>query len=386
MSRVLVVDDESDLRSLCVDILQDAGLEAEGAADGEAATQLIFTAGATRPYDVIVSDVSMPRMSGLDLLRRLRERDLDVPLILMTGGPSLDAAIQAVEYGAFRYLLKPFKAEVLVDAVMRAARMHALARLKREAAELQGGAGLRLGDRAALEIKFGDALKGLWMAYQPIVDVAARGIYAYEALVRTEEPSLARPPDLLEAAERLERLPDLGRAIRARVAADAPAAPAGVLLFVNLHPADLQDDELFDPQAALTSRAAKVVLEVTERSSLEGASEISARIRRLRALGYRLAVDDLGAGYAGLGSMAQLEPEVVKLDMGLVRGIHEQPRRRELVGGMVALCHQMGMQVIAEGVEVEGEMRALAELGCALQQGYFYCKPGRAFPQPRLPD
>ncbi len=145
MPRVLVVDDESDLRDLCVDILKDAGLEADGAADGEAATQLILS----RPYDVIVSDVSMPRMGGLDLLRRLRERDLDVPLILMTGGTNLDAAIQAVEYGAFRYLLKPFKAEVLVDAVERAARLHALARLKRQAMQLQGGDAHLLGDRAA---------------------------------------------------------------------------------------------------------------------------------------------------------------------------------------------------------------------------------------------
>jgi EAL domain-containing protein (putative c-di-GMP-specific phosphodiesterase class I) len=381
MARVLVVDDESGLRDLCVDILKDAGLEAEGAGDGEAAAHLILT----RPYDVVVSDVSMPRMGGLDLLRRLRERDLDVPLILMTGGPSLDAAIQAVEYGAFRYLLKPFKAEVLIDAVQRAVRLHALSRLKREAMELQRGEAGWVHDRADLEAKFADALKGLWMAYQPIVDAVRRQTFAYEALVRTDEPSLARPSDLLGTAERLARLPDLGRAIRARVAADVPGVPGRPLVFVNVHPADLQDEDLFDPGAALTPHASAVVLEVTERASLEATGEVTARTRRLRELGYRLAVDDLGAGYAGLGSMAQLEPEVVKLDMGLVRGIHEQPRKRELIRGMVALCQQMGMRVIGEGVEVEGEMQALAELGCALQQGYLFAKPGRAFPEPRFP-
>ena len=377
---MLVVDDEKDLRDLCVDILQEAGCEVEAADDGETATLMVLA----RAYDVIVSDVSMPRMGGLDLLRRLRERDLDVPLILMTGGPTLDAAIQAVEYGAFRYLLKPFKAEVLVDAVLRAARLHALARLKRQAAELEGDDPRRLGDRAGLEIKFADALQGLWMAYQPIVDVSLRNTFAYEALVRTEEASLQRPPDLIDAAERLERLPDLGRAIRTLVAADARDV-TGVLVFVNLHPEDLRDEDLYNPQAALSRRASTVVLEVTERSSLEGVPDLVARRQRLRDLGYRLAVDDLGAGYAGLGSMAQLEPEVVKLDMGLVRGIHEQPRKRELIRGMVALCQQMGMQVIAEGVEVEGEMRALMELGCVLQQGYLFAKPVRGFPEPHLP-
>jgi EAL domain-containing protein (putative c-di-GMP-specific phosphodiesterase class I) len=353
----------------------------ESASDGEAAAQLILA----RAYDVVVSDVSMPRMGGLDLLRRLRERDLDLPLILMTGGPNLDAAIQAVEYGAFRYLLKPFKADVLVDAVLRAARLHALARLKSEAAQLEGADPRRLGDRAALEIKFADALNGLWMAYQPIVDVSLRTTLAYEALLRTEEASLQRPPDLIDAAERLERLPDLGRAIRTLVAADARHLVTGVLVFVNLHPEDLRDEHLYDPQADLSRRASTVVLEVTERSSLEGVPDLVARRQRLRELGYRLAVDDLGAGYAGLGSMAQLDPEVVKLDMGLVRGIHEQPRKRELIRGMVALCQQMGMQVIAEGVEVEGEMHALMELGCVLQQGYLFAKPARGFAEPRLP-
>jgi EAL domain-containing protein (putative c-di-GMP-specific phosphodiesterase class I) len=381
MPRVLVVDDEADLRDLCVDILRDAGCEVESASDGEAAAQMILA----RAYDVVVSDVSMPRMGGLDLLRRLRERDLDVPLILMTGGPNLDAAIQAVEYGAFRYLLKPFKADVLADAVLRAARLHALARLKSEAAQLEGADPRRLGDRAALELKFADALKGLWMAYQPIVDVSLRTTFAYEALVRTEEVSLQTPPHLIDAAERLERLPDLGRAIRTMVAADARHVVVGVLVFVNLHPEDLQDEDLYNPQADLSRRASTVVLEVTERSSLEGVPDLVARRQRLRDLGYRLAVDDLGAGYAGLGSMAQLEPEVVKLDMGLVRGIHEQPRKRELIRGMVALCQQMGMQVIAEGVEVEGEMHALVELGCVLQQGYLFAKPARGFPEPHMP-
>jgi EAL domain-containing protein (putative c-di-GMP-specific phosphodiesterase class I) len=304
----------------------------------------------------------------------------------MTGKPSLDAAVQAVEYGAFRYLLKPFKADVLVDSVLRAGRLHALARLKREAMSLQGGDAQWLGDRAALEGHFADALAALWMAYHPIVDVPRRQVYAYEALVRTEEPRLQRPPDFFQAAERLGRLPDLSRTIRARVAAEAAQAPESALVFVNLHPDDLQDEQLYDPRAALSARAGSVVLEVTERTSLEGVREVGARIQRLRALGYRVAVDDLGAGYAGLSSVAQLEPEVVKLDMALVRGIHEQPKKRDLIAGMVALCGQLGIQVIAEGVEVEHEMLALVALGCPLQQGFLFARPARAFPAPRFPD
>jgi EAL domain-containing protein (putative c-di-GMP-specific phosphodiesterase class I) len=97
-------------------------------------------------------------------------------------------------------------------------------------------------------------------------------------------------------------------------------------------------------------------------------------------MGYRLALDDLGAGYAGLTSLAQLRPEVVKLDMSLVRDIDKNATKQKLVGSMARLSREMGMLVVVEGIETIGERKAVVGLGCDLLQGYLFAKPGRPFP------
>jgi EAL domain-containing protein (putative c-di-GMP-specific phosphodiesterase class I) len=154
----------------------------------------------------------------------------------------------------------------------------------------------------------------------------------------------------------------------------------GAMLFVNLHSNDLLDDELFDSTRPLARIASQVVLEITERASLSHIRDVQARVARLREMGFRIAVDDLGAGYAGLTSFAQLEPEVVKLDMSLVRNVHAQPTKQTLVRTMIAMCHELGMQVVAEGIETAEERDAIVAAGCDLMQGYFFAKPGQPFP------
>ena len=103
---------------------------------------------------------------------------------------------------------------------------------------------------------------------------------------------------------------------------------------------------------------------------------------RLRKFGYRIAIDDLGAGYAGLTSFAQLEPEVVKVDMSLVRGIDSSPVKQKLVRSIIALCTELGIQLVAEGIETPAERDTLVGLGGDLCQGYLFAKPGRGFPTP----
>ena len=99
------------------------------------------------------------------------------------------------------------------------------------------------------------------------------------------------------------------------------------------------------------------------------------RIARLRDLGFRLAVDDLGAGYAGLTSFAALEPEFVKLDRGLISGIHEEQVKRKLVGSLIQVSHDLGLSTIAEGIEQPQERDVLVDLGCHLMQGFLFRRP-----------
>jgi EAL domain-containing protein (putative c-di-GMP-specific phosphodiesterase class I) len=370
---ILLVDDERQIARAYARSLGSAGFEVECAFDGREAAD----AARQHRFDVIVSDITMPEMNGLDLLRAVREHDLDVPFVLMTGGPAIESAVQAVEYGALRYLIKPIAPEELEAVVSRAVRLHQIARVKREALEVFQQEGKHIGDRAGLEARFATALDSLWIAYQPIISWSRRSTFAWEALVRNEEPTLRSPPDLFEAAERLGRVRDLGRTVRDRVAQTLDRQPMDEMLFINLHALELDDDSLLDPAAPLSRHAARVVLEVTERAPLEQIPDAVARVAALRSLGYRIAVDDLGAGYAGLTSFAHLEPEVVKVDMSLIRGIDRSPMKQKLLGSIVALCRDLGIQIIAEGVETAEERDALISVGGDLCQGYLFARPER---------
>jgi EAL domain-containing protein (putative c-di-GMP-specific phosphodiesterase class I) len=379
MATVLLVDDDHAVRRAYSVTLEKAGHIVEKAGDGEEALERLRSGS----FDVIVSDISMPRMGGLQFLRAVRERDLDVPVVLMTGGPELESAVHAVEYGALRYFTKPVEPAELLEAVRRAAALHGVAKLKRQALELLGADAKWMGDRATLEVHFESALRSLWLAFQPIVSWRERRVFGYEALVRSAEPALSRPDVLLEAAERLHHLPDLGRAIRARAAAAAASAPDGATLFVNLHAADLEDEELYAASSPLSQVADRVVLEITERASLDGLTDTRGRVASLRRMGYRIAVDDLGAGYAGLSSFALLDPEVAKLDMSIVRGVDTDTKKQSIVRSMAKLCGELGVLAITEGVETPAERSTLSELGCDLLQGYLFARPDRAFPSPQ---
>jgi EAL domain-containing protein (putative c-di-GMP-specific phosphodiesterase class I) len=357
-------------------LLSEEGYEVDICFDGEAAVEAIRR----KTYDVVLSDIDMPRLGGLALLERIRCDDLDIPVVLITGAPSLETAILAIEHGALRYLPKPVAATRLRAITADAVRIHRLARVNRQAIHLAGGADRLVGDRAGLVASFDNALRSLWLAYQPIVSWSRRDVFGYEALLRSSEPALPHPGAILDAAERLDRLHELGRAIRARAAESAAIMPHGMILFVNLHTQDLLDDDLFDKSSRLAKIADRVVLEITERASLHTVRDVHARTARLRGMGFRIAVDDLGAGYAGLTSFAQLEPEVVKLDMSLVRAVHAQPTKLTLVRTMISMCHELRMLVVAEGIETQEERDAIAAAGCDLLQGYLFAKPGIAFP------
>ena len=374
---VLVVDDEADVRALAVRALTRNGCKVEAVPNAVEALALLKKG---RSFDVIVTDLGMPGVSGTEFLRLIRQIDLDVPVIVVTGNPTLESAVAIIEYGGFRYLQKPVDVELLRHAVLSAGAMHRLAVLKRRALELSEGDGWLIGDRAGLDARFDRALDQLWIAFQPIVRWSDRTVFGYEALVRSDEPTLNSPGLLFDAAERLGRVREVGRAVRAAVAEAAAAAPPESMMFLNLHAADLNDETLYGAAAPLTPFATKVVLEITERTSLSRINDVRSCMTRLRNLGFRIAVDDLGAGYAGLSSFSQLEPDVAKLDMSLVRGIDAAPRKASIVRSMLAVCQrELGTYVVCEGVETEAERDTLTGLGADLLQGYLFARPERGF-------
>jgi len=195
-ARVLAVDDEEALLRYYQRAVGSAGYEVVTC---ERPSDALAELDKAR-FDVIITDLAMPGMSGIELLRAVRTRDMDVPVIIITASPALETALQAIDEGAMRYLVKPVRAEQLLSAVERAVALGRMSRLKRQALALLQQRGDEPGDRASAMAAFERALAGLTMAYQPVVDVAAGTVYGYEALMRSSEKAYASPMVLLEAS------------------------------------------------------------------------------------------------------------------------------------------------------------------------------------------
>lgn len=387
-ARVLLVEDDPAVATSQSDHLSRAGFLVDVASDGRRAILLLRHSLGTR-YDVVVSDIRLPGMDGMNILEQVRAFNREIPFIFTTAYPCMESAIAGINQGGiYGYLVKPVNPDTLVRQVRRAAHLTMLHRLSQQAAQASALGGQTAS--AELAQQFDEALDTMWMAYQPIISARQRRVLAYEALVRNRSKTLGPPPKLIDAARSLGRLHELGRAIRAAVAHDidnaGPDLPDDVLVFVNINPDDLSDPTLTAISAApLQEHAGRIVFEVTERSSLHAVTNLDQARGDLRELGYRVAVDDLGQGHAGLNSLVQLDPEYVKLDMLLIRNIHQDIRRQNIVAMMFQLCSSSNMGVIAEGVEGPEEHETLLRLGADLLQGYYYARPGAGFPRPNIP-
>lgn len=371
---VLLVDDDPLYRSGLHRLLHGAGYVVTEAADAQAALEQIDAC----PFDLILTDVNMPGLDGLELLRRVRDRDALASVVLITGQPSAPSAASAAALGAMHYLIKPVDGAQMLAIARRATRLTRLARLQRWGGQLVSGQApsgepTRLGRDAQLA----KALSTLWLAHQPIVGAESGDVVGHEVLMRFDDPTLKGPPGLLELAEACGRLPAVGRLVRQHAARSPALAASDRLLFVNLHATDLADESLRSRTAPLTKIASQVVLEITERARLENVEGVAEILAELRSLGFRLAVDDLGAGYSGLSSLTLLEPEFIKIDMSLVRDIDSIPAKRRIVSSLVALARELGMIVVSEGVETAAERQVLADLGSHLLQGYLLGRPSR---------
>ena len=376
LGKVLLVDDDLTLLRASARLLTRAGYTIDAVSNGAEALQALLG----ESFEVIVSDVVMPEMDGIALLAAIRERDSSLPVVLVTGTPTVATAAQALEHGALKYLTKPVPVKLLIDTVAEGVAHCRLARAKRK--RVPGNIGLDPSSRAALQAAFGRALDSLWVAFQPIVRASDQSLYGYEALLRSKEPSLPDPRAVLDAAEQLGQLRRLGRAVREAAAEVLAKTSLKCALFINLHPQELLDPWLFDGRSALVPLASRVVLEITERAAFDRIEDACSRIAQARTLGFRVAVDDLGAGYGGLSSFPLLEPEVVKLDMSLVRDIHCSMMKQKLVGSMATLCNEMRALLVAEGVETVEERDALVDLGCDLLQGFRFGKPAATLEAP----
>jgi EAL domain-containing protein (putative c-di-GMP-specific phosphodiesterase class I)/GGDEF domain-containing protein len=219
----------------------------------------------------------------------------------------------------------------------------------------------------------------------PIFKLDDLSIVGYEALSRGPAGEFERPDKLFSVAYDADLVLRLERLCRRKAIKAASALPAGRLLFLNIEPEAVADPELRDVMfAALLADAEitadRIVLEITEHQAITDFASFRSTLEYLRALGFKVAVDDAGAGYASLQVLAEVKPEWIKVDMSLVRGIDTDEIRAQLMHSMVSFAERVGVRLIAEGIETFEELSTLRGLGVGYGQGFLFSRPVQPFP------
>jgi len=220
-------------------------------------------------------------------------------------------------------------------------------------------------------------MRPIRMAFQPIVDFRDRSIYAYEALVRGAAGESAGE---VIASVGPSELYSFDQTCRVLAIATAKRLGITTRLSINFMP-----NAVYEPATCirLTLAAAekvgfptdRLIFELTESEQIRQPDHVLAIVRDYQKRGFITAIDDFGAGYSGLNLLAQFQPDLVKLDMALTRGIDRDRVRHAIVDGVLRTCAALGCEVIAEGIETEGELAALRALGVQLFQGYLLARP-----------
>ena len=227
--------------------------------------------------------------------------------------------------------------------------------------------------RARIEAVLGE--QALSVHFQPIVDLDAQRIIGYEALARfAADP--AQPPDLwFDEARSVDLVQELDcLAIRTALAA-ARYLPESVYVSVNTTPGTLESGLLRSMLRESGFPGDRLVVEITEHVSVEDYRTLRDPINELRQQGVRIAVDDAGSGYASFRHILRLRPEFIKLDQEIISDIHADPARRALAAAVSYFADEVGATVVAEGVEVEEDLRTISTLGIRVVQGFLLGRP-----------
>lgn len=219
------------------------------------------------------------------------------------------------------------------------------------------------------------------MAFQPIVDTDTQSIYAYEALVRGANGESAH--SILAMTNDSNRYTfDQGSRTKAiEMASDLGMATTDASLCINFYPNAVCDAATCIRSTLETATRKnfplnRLIFEVTECERIRDQDYLNSIIREYRSCGFRVAIDDFGAGYAGLNLLANFQPDILKIDRELTRAVDARLASRIIIQAILSACHALGIQVIAEGVETRDELMALRDLGIRYFQGFFFARPG----------
>lgn len=357
------------------------------------ARDAVDTCLAVRP-DVLLLDLHMPHRDGVAVMEELHERlprgDF-VPVLMLTADATPQARERALNAGANDFLTKPFDRVEVLQRVRNLVEMHALyeglrhqnrdlqAALDRELAQQRTAAAeqARLADQVAAVLQGG----ALGLVFQPIIELESGTVVAHEALARFDcDPR--RPPDQWFAdAARVGLGAQLELAAVERAIGCLDDFPGSQRISVNVSPATLATAEFTDLIGGVPGH--RLIVELTESTRVDDYAALLEAIELVRSSGVRIAVDDAGAGYAGLQHIVRLRPDVIKLDRSMIQRIDRDPVRRALATSIVSFGRDTGSTIVAEGIEEPAELATLCELGVAWGQGYLLGRPAPRAPGER---
>ena len=223
--------------------------------------------------------------------------------------------------------------------------------------------------------------KRIYSVYEPIVEVESRTVFGYEALARGPEGSRFHSPlALFGAAEEHELVFELDGVCRESGLKGARDFPADTKLFLNIRPTTIHDpnfqaDRLIETLEATELTPSDVVFEISEQESIASYGAFREMRDFYRGLGFQFALDDTGAGYAGLEELIEVEPDYIKIDRAMVSGVDTDPARESVLEAILTVADKMGAQVIGEGLDTLEELEVLGRLGIRFGQGWLFGRP-----------
>jgi CheY-like chemotaxis protein/EAL domain-containing protein (putative c-di-GMP-specific phosphodiesterase class I) len=365
-TRTLVVDDDPGLLGVYAEVLRDEGYDVDTAATGLEATTRLSAAR----YDLLVCDMILPDSSGLEVMRTARREGQDLPIVLITGYPTLQSAVAAVEEGASRYLQKPVSRDEFLTAVDSVLQEHRDGAREREVRARAAAA------RRRVEGAVGAAFASVQTACEPVVQLSDGAVVAYCAVTADRTTGLWCSLALVRAAHQVGRSDELGRALRRSAAAVRRVAGRGLPLLVGTSLADVEAGLLLEEADPLRPLAPDVVLDVWPAVPREGGRRFVVQLQALRAAGYRLSLPvprpeerDLPVGELG-------RVDFLRLDADVLTGLESDPVRQALVSQATAAASEAGAPLLACGVATPERRAVLKDLGCTLLQ--VTRPPGRA--------
>jgi EAL domain-containing protein (putative c-di-GMP-specific phosphodiesterase class I) len=379
--RVLIAEDDLEVRSALSELIgSEPDLELIGAV-GDAQAAIEFAAE-HRP-DVVLLDVNMPGGGGKAAAKGIRRRSPGSKLIALTGHDDRSTVFGMLQAGVLGYLVKGGPVDEIIEAIKRAPEGRGSLSLEVTADVIQELAGelsarYRTNERRRLhERRIRRALvddHALGMAYQPIVCLTDRKVVGAEALARFTGPPKRGASQWFEEAKQVGLAEELElHAVRKAVMA-LSQIPEDAYLTVNVSPGTLARNGFHKVVSELDG--SRLIAEVTEHAPIQDYDRLGEAVGRLREMGVRLAIDDAGAGFASLRHILRLNPDLIKLDLTLIRDIHRDQSKRALAAGLISFAHEIDVTIVAEGIERAAEAKTLIELGVNEGQGYYLGRPG----------